>query len=63
MYQKKKITGKVSNQEKWMALAEVFPTFVGNPTYEWIHLDLKRRFHIEEVISRYTAEKYGKIPQ
>jgi glucuronate isomerase len=52
-----KITGKASNKEKWMALAEVFPNFVGNPTYEWIHLDLKRRFHIEDVISRYTAEK------
>ena len=52
-----KITGKASNKEKWMALAEVFPNFVGNPTYEWIHLDLKRRFHIEDVISKYTAEK------
>lgn len=50
-----KITGKASNKEKWLALAEVFPSFAGNPTYEWVHLDLKRRFGIEEVISRDTA--------
>ncbi|KUK82387.1 MAG: Uronate isomerase, partial [Petrotoga mobilis] len=52
-----KITGNASNKEKWMALAEVFPGFVGNPTYEWIHLDLNRRFKIEDTISKYTAEK------
>lgn len=51
-----KITGSASNKEKWLALAEVFPLFVGNPTYEWIHLDLKRRFKIDEVISKETAE-------
>ncbi len=50
-----KITGKISNKDKWFALAEVFPSFAGNPTYEWIHLDLKRRFGIEELISRDTA--------
>jgi glucuronate isomerase len=50
-----KITGKATNREKWAALAEVFPTFVGNPTYEWIHLDLKRRFGIEELICRENA--------
>lgn len=50
-----KITGAASDKEKWLALAEVFPQFAGNPTYEWIHLDLKRRFGIEETISKYTA--------
>ena len=51
-----KITGKATNREKWYALAEVFPDFVGNPTYEWIHLDLRRRFGIQELISKQTAE-------
>ncbi|MFP4016061.1 MAG: glucuronate isomerase [Halanaerobiales bacterium] len=51
-----KITGDASNKEKWMALAEVFPGIAGNPTYEWIHLDLKRRFGIEDTISADTAE-------
>ncbi|MEJ6950727.1 glucuronate isomerase [Natronospora cellulosivora (SeqCode)] len=51
-----KITGKASNKEKWLALAKVFPEIAGNPTYEWIHLDLKRRFGIDELISEHTAE-------
>jgi glucuronate isomerase len=53
----RKITGSASNREKWMALAEIFPQFAGNPTYEWIHLDLKRRFGIEKPISTDTAEE------
>lgn len=53
----RKITGKASNKEKWIALAEVFPELAGNPTYEWIHLDLKRRFGIEKPISADTADE------
>ncbi|WP_430506237.1 glucuronate isomerase [Haloparvum sp. PAK95] len=53
----RKITGSASNHEKWLALANVFPEFAGNPTYEWIHLDLKRRFGIEKPISAETAEE------
>lgn len=51
-----KITGKASNKEKWMALAKVFPQFAGNPSYEWIHLDLKRRFNINKIISEDSSE-------
>lgn len=50
------ITGDASNREKWNALAEVFPEFAGNPTYEWVHLDLKRRFGIDTPISERTAD-------
>jgi len=53
--EEEKITGKANNKEKWFALAEVFPEFIGNPTYDWIHLDLKRRFGIEKLISKETA--------
>lgn len=52
-----KITGDASNREKWRALAEIFPRLAGNPTYEWIHLDLKRRFGIDEPISGDTCEE------
>lgn len=51
-----RITGSASNREKWQALAEKFPAMIGNPTYEWVHLDLRRRFGIEEVISSETAQ-------
>ncbi|MCU4743120.1 glucuronate isomerase [Halobacteria archaeon AArc-m2/3/4] len=52
-----KITGDATNREKWDALAAVFPEFAGNPTYEWVHLDLKRRFGIEQTISSETADE------
>ena len=51
-----KITGEASNREKWEALAKIFPDLAGNPTYEWIHLDLKRRFGIDLTISEHTAD-------
>ncbi|ELZ39050.1 glucuronate isomerase [Halorubrum saccharovorum DSM 1137] len=53
----RKITGDATNREKWNALASVFPEFAGNPTYEWVHLDLKRRFGIEKPISAATADE------
>jgi len=52
-----RITGDASNHEKWTALAEVVPEFAGNPTYEWLHLDLERRFGIETPVSVETADE------
>jgi len=52
-----KITGDTTNREKWNALARVAPDFAGNPTYEWLHLDLKRRFGIETPLSADSADK------
>ncbi|WP_436907707.1 glucuronate isomerase [Halosimplex marinum] len=51
------ITGDAANREKWDALAEIFPEIAGNPTYEWVHLDLKRRFGIDAPISAETADE------
>ena len=52
------ITGKnASPKEKFLALAKVFPEVAGNPVYEWIHLDLKRYFGIEELLSEKSGEK------
>jgi len=50
------ITGGASNKEKWLALSKIFPELIGNPTYEWIHLDLRRRFDIEKTVSTDNAE-------
>ncbi len=55
------ITGSAPNKEKWEVLAEVFPEFAGNPTYEWVHLDLKRRFGIEKTISKETAKEIWSV--
>ncbi len=51
------ITGRRSPKEKFMAMAKVFPEIIGNPVYEWIHLDLKRYFGIDECLSEATGEK------
>ncbi|WP_440767096.1 glucuronate isomerase [Natronorubrum sp. DTA7] len=52
-----KITGDADNREKWNALAAVFPDFAGNPTYDWVHLDLQRRFGIEKPLNADTADE------
>jgi len=55
--QEEYLTGKNrSNQEKWLAMAAAFDKVAGNPTYEWIHLDLKRRLGIDELISAENAQ-------
>lgn len=51
------VTGKnTSNYEKWKALAGVFELFAGNPTYEWIHLDLRTRLGIDLEINAENAD-------
>ncbi|WP_123534415.1 glucuronate isomerase [Halosimplex salinum] len=50
------ITGDASNRERWDAFAEVVPEMAGNPVYEWLHLDLRRRFGIDEPVSAETAD-------
>ena len=50
------ITGSATPKEKWMALAKVMPEIAGNPVFEWIHLDLRRRFGIETILTEATAE-------
>ena len=51
------ITGKnATPREKFLALAKVFPEIAGNPVYEWIHLDLKRYFGIEELLCEKNGE-------
>ncbi len=50
------ITGNATNLQKWMKLAEVFEDFVGNPVYEWVHLDLRQRLGITDLVSKSTAK-------
>ncbi len=45
------ITGDASNREKWLSAARVWEELAGNPTYEWVHLDLKRLLGIDELIN------------
>lgn len=51
------ITGETDNWRRWKALAAVFPSFAGNPTYEHVHLVLKRRFGVDVPISPETTDE------
>jgi len=52
----KYITGSASDKEKFMKWAEVVPHTLRNPLYHWTHLELKRYFNIDELLSPKTAE-------
>ncbi|AWB65397.1 glucuronate isomerase [Saccharobesus litoralis] len=42
-----KITGTASDKEKYLAWAKTVPLCIGNPSYHWTHMELKRPFGIE----------------
>lgn len=53
----KYITGHADDREKFMKWAETVPYCIGNPLYHWTHLELKRYFGIDALLSPDTAEK------
>lgn len=50
-------TGDASPREKFQAFAETVPHTLRNPLYHWCHLELKRYFGIETLLSGDTAEE------
>lgn len=52
----KYITGDASDKEKFLKWAETMPKCLGNPLYHWTHLELRRFFGIDKVLSPETAE-------
>lgn len=53
----KYITGDADDKEKFMKWAETMPYLIGNPLYHWTHLELKRYFNVEKLLSPATAEE------
>jgi len=51
---------QISDYNKWVALCKVFPYLEGNHVHQWMHLDLKRMFGIEELLSAETADRIWK---
>lgn len=49
--EEKYITGDADDYDKFAAFASVVPYMVGNPMYHWIHLELKRYFGVDKVLS------------
>jgi glucuronate isomerase len=51
------ITGDASDYDKFLAYAKIMPSLIGNPLYHWTHLELRRYFGIEDILSEETAER------
>ena len=56
----KYITGDADEYEKFLAFARMMPMLIGNPIYHWTHLELKRYFGIDEILSEETAPEIWK---
>jgi len=50
------IRGNGSWLDKWKAFAGCMKYCIGNPMYHWTHLELRRVFGINEILSEETAE-------
>ncbi len=51
------ITGDASDYEKFLAFAKAMPYFLGNPIYEWAHMELKTFFGIEDPLCEANAKE------
>ena len=49
------ITGDGDPYEKFLAWADTVQNCIGNPLYHWTHLELKRYFGIDDVLTPETA--------
>ncbi|MCR6104885.1 glucuronate isomerase [Salipaludibacillus agaradhaerens] len=51
------ITGDTSSKEKFDAWAQTVPNTLGNPLYHWTHLELKRFFAYDGLLSEKTGDE------
>jgi glucuronate isomerase len=49
-------TGERTDKEKFLAFCKVLPLAIGNPIYQWSHLELRRIFNIDLIINEKNAE-------
>lgn len=49
------ITGNVSDKDKFLKWAETVPQTLRNPLYHWTHLELRRYFHIDDLLNPTSA--------
>lgn len=49
------ITGEADDYDKFVAWAKTVPTTIGNPLYQWTHLELRRFFNDETLLNEKTA--------
>lgn len=51
------ITGNADDYTKFLRFAEMLPRAIGNPMYHWNHLELKRYFDYDGILSAKTAQE------
>ena len=51
------ITGNADDYDKWVCFAKTMPYLIGNPLYHWTHLELKRYFDINTILTEDTAKE------
>ena len=51
------ITGDADPYEKFFKFAQLMPKAIGNPMYHWCHLELKKYFGYEGILSADTAKE------
>jgi glucuronate isomerase len=56
----KYITGNADPYEKFLKFAETIPRCAGNPMYHWTHLELKRYFHVDDLLTPESAPRIWK---
>lgn len=49
------ITGSATDEEKFRAFCKILPLAIGNPIYQWSHLELRRIFGIDLLINEQNA--------
>ncbi len=57
----KYITGEAGDREKFSKWSETVPYCIGNPLFHWTHLELKRYFNIDCILSQDTADSVWEI--
>lgn len=45
------VTGDASPKDKFLKWAETVPATIGNPLFHWTHLELRRYFHVEDLLN------------
>lgn len=55
------ITGDADDRVKFQRYAETMPKLIGNPLYEWSHLELKRYFNYDGILKPETADEVWEL--
>lgn len=51
------ITGGASDYDKFIAWSKTVPMTIGNPLYNWTHLELRRYFDVHDILNESTAHE------